>query len=111
VCADDVLTCVNLARAENGLAALADSATLDGAAQGCVDRMAASGQLTHSTDHPGGYSAWGENIAVGYPTAVDVFNGWMGSEGHRANILNPAYTEMGIAYSGAGNWWCQQFGG
>jgi uncharacterized protein YkwD len=111
VCADDVLTCVNIARAENGLGALVASATLDGAAQACAERMAASGQLTHSTDHPGGYSAWGENIAVGYPSGLDVFNGWMASDGHRANILNPAYTEMGIGYVGAGSWWCQQFGG
>lgn len=110
-CADDVLTCVNQARVANGLGELTANGTLDAAAQACADRMAAAGQMTHSTDHPGGFSAWGENIAYGYPTAADVFNGWMGSDGHRANILNPAYTQMGIGYVAAGSWWCQQFGG
>jgi uncharacterized protein YkwD len=109
-CTDDVLVCVNLARAANGLGGLAANATLDGAAQACADRMAASAQMTHSAGGPGGFSAWGENIAYGYPSAAAVFDGWMNSEGHRANILNPAYTQMGIGYA-AGNWWCQQFGG
>ncbi len=68
--------------------------------------------FTHSTDHPGGYSAWGENIAMGYRSAVDVFNGWMGSDGHRANILEPrVHRDGGSPTLGAGNWWCQQFGG
>lgn len=109
-CASDVLTCVNEARAANGIAPLAANPTLDGAAQSCADRMAASGQMTHSTDHPAGFSWWGENIAQGYGSAAAVFAGWMGSEGHRANILNPAYSQMGIGYA-AGDWWCQQFGG
>jgi uncharacterized protein YkwD len=108
-CADDVLTCVNIARAENGLGPLAANATLNAAAQACADRMAASGQMTHSKQHPGGFMAWGENIAYGHQSGNAVFNGWMNSEGHRANILNPRYTQMGIGYA-SGNWWCQQFG-
>jgi len=110
VCSDDVLVCVNIARAEHGLGALSADGALNAAAQNCADRMAGSGELTHSSGGPGGFSYWGENIAVGYPSAAAVFEGWMGSEGHRANILNPNYTSMGIGYA-PGNWWCQQFGG
>ena len=34
------------------------------------------------------YSTWGENIAAGYASPESVVDGWMNSEGHRANILN-----------------------
>ena len=44
-----------------------------------------------------GLSAVGENVAEGYPTGRSVVNdGWMQSEGHRANILNPAYRLLGM---------------
>jgi uncharacterized protein YkwD len=39
----------------------------------------------------------GENVAYGYPSGKSVVNqGWMHSDGHRANILNPSYRLMGI---------------
>src|SRR6185295_2218657 len=41
------------------------------------------------------WRALGENIAYGYSDAASVVNAWMNSAGHRANILNPMYTEMG----------------
>ena len=41
--------------------------------------------------------AVGENLALGYPTPLAVVAGWMGSDGHRANILNPTYTQIGVA--------------
>ncbi len=47
----------------------------------------------------GGTGGCGENIAAGYPTATDAFNGWMGSPGHKANIETPGYTKTGIGYS------------
>lgn len=108
-CSDDVLTCVNEARASNGLAPLTADATLNSASQSCAERLAAEGSLTHSSP-TSGFTTWGENIASGYPSAVDVFAGWMGSDGHRANILSPNYTVMGIGYVASGNYWCQQFG-
>ncbi len=44
-----------------------------------------------------GLSSVGENVAYGYPTGRSVVNeGWMNSAGHRANILNPDFTLMGI---------------
>ena len=42
-------------------------------------------------------NAVGENVAYGYPSGRSVVNdGWMNSEGHRANILNPDFRLMGI---------------
>lgn len=40
----------------------------------------------------------GENIASGYRTPEEVVKGWMDSPGHRANILKPEYTHIGIGY-------------
>ncbi|MEO6534127.1 MAG: CAP domain-containing protein [Pseudolysinimonas sp.] len=110
VCTSDVLTCVNQIRAYYGLHSLSSSGSLNATAQACAERMAASGQMTHST-YPGGWSIWGENIAEGYASSVSVFNAWMASPGHRANILRPTFTQMGIGHVSAGAWWCEQFGG
>lgn len=43
------------------------------------------------------YSALGENIAAGYGTVDNVMTGWMNSPGHCANIMNPAFTQVGVA--------------
>ena len=40
----------------------------------------------------------GENIAAGYPNSRAAMDGWMHSPGHRANILNPKFTKIGIGY-------------
>ena len=42
------------------------------------------------------YSICGENIAAGHTSVTDAVNSWLNSTGHRANILNGAYTKMGI---------------
>jgi uncharacterized protein YkwD len=42
---------------------------------------------------------YGENIAVGYPTVSSVLQGWLGSEGHCRNLMNPAFTEIGAGYA------------
>jgi len=109
VCAGDVLSCVNQIRAYYGLGALHSNGSLNAAAQACAERMASTDSMTHSS-YPGGWSYWGENIAMGFGSSVAVFNAWMASPGHRANILKPAYTQMGLGHVSAGGWWCQQFG-
>lgn len=43
------------------------------------------------------WSTIGENIAVGYATVNSVMDGWTGSDGHCANLMNPNYTEVGLA--------------
>lgn len=58
------------------------------------------------------YSYAGENIAAGQKTPEDVMTAWMNSPGHRANILNPNYTTIGVGYvSGGsyGSYWTQEF--
>lgn len=50
----------------------------------------------------------GENIAEGYPSVAAVMAGWMGSSGHKANILNSNYREVGFGKSGL--YWCADFG-
>ena len=55
------------------------------------------------------YRSAGENIAYGYGTPTAVVNGWMNSSGHRANILNASYTQIGVGYCAGGNYWTQMF--
>lgn len=54
----------------------------------------------------------GENIAWGQSSPEAVMNAWMNSEGHRANILNPNYTKIGVGYyqnANGTNYWTQLF--
>ncbi|MGF7033673.1 putative YkwD family protein [Paenibacillus mucilaginosus] len=44
------------------------------------------------------WTAYGENIAAGQTTPQAVMTGWMNSPGHRANILNPNFTHLGVGY-------------
>lgn len=41
---------------------------------------------------------WGENIIAGYGSAENAFGGWMSSDGHCANIMNPSFNQVGIGY-------------
>ncbi|MEL6815609.1 MAG: CAP domain-containing protein, partial [Cyanobacteria bacterium J06598_3] len=57
----------------------------------------------------------GENIAAGYPNALDVFQGWLNSSVHKDNILNANYTEIGIGFATNAaaqydQYWTQVFG-
>jgi uncharacterized protein YkwD len=57
----------------------------------------------------------GENIATGQGSPEQVMSGWLASPGHCANIMNPHYTEMGVAYavnpkSDTTIYWTQVFG-
>ncbi|MER6995621.1 CAP domain-containing protein, partial [Streptomyces sp. NPDC000410] len=55
---------------------------------------------------------YGENIARGQQTPISVMDAWMNSPGHRANILNCAFKEIGVGVHHAvgGPWWTQAFG-
>ena len=55
------------------------------------------------------YRTAGENIAMGYTTPSAVVNGWMNSTGHRANILNANFTQIGVGYVANGHYWTQMF--
>jgi uncharacterized protein YkwD len=71
--------------------------------------------LAHSAGYE--YILIGENLALGnFKDDQELINAWMNSPGHRANILNPRYTEIGVAvlkgtYKGETTWMAvQEFG-
>ncbi len=56
------------------------------------------------------YMTAGENLAFGYKTPADAMNAWMNSEGHRANILNGDFTQIGVGvYQENGVYYWSQF--
>lgn len=55
------------------------------------------------------YRSAGENIAKGYSTPQAVVNGWMNSSGHRENILNSSFMQIGVGYVSSGDYWTQMF--
>ena len=55
------------------------------------------------------YRSAGENIAYGQRTPAQVVNSWRNSAGHRANMLNANYTDIGVGYVANGNYWTQMF--
>lgn len=105
--ANQVLELVNQERANEGIAALAHNATLadiawlhsaDMVKREYFDHVSPDGgQLTDRLARfDVGFSQVGENIAAGHSTASDVVIGWMNSPPHRANILNPDFTQLGV---------------
>jgi uncharacterized protein YkwD len=54
------------------------------------------------------WSLIGENISWGYSSAKDVVEGWIGSEGHCHNMMNPGFKEMGAARRG--DYWVLDLG-
>ncbi|MFN3416550.1 MAG: CAP domain-containing protein [Caldimonas sp.] len=61
------------------------------------------------------WSRAGENIAAGATSAQAVINGWMASEGHCANLMNPHFRDMGLACARNANsrygwYWTQTLG-
>lgn len=58
------------------------------------------------------YKSAGENIAWGQQSPEEVMNAWMNSSGHRANIMNPNFTTIGVGYyenAKGTDYWCQLF--
>ncbi|MFG2818580.1 sigma-70 family RNA polymerase sigma factor [Kitasatospora sp. NPDC048365] len=118
-----VLDLVNSERARNGCGPMRMNAQLQQAAQRHSDDMAARDFFDHTNPDGVGpqqridatgyrWSRWGENIARGQQGASSVMTSWMNSQGHRANILNCSFTEMGVGiHTGSGGpWWTQDFG-
>ena len=61
------------------------------------------------------YRTTGENIAAGQMDPEEAVAGWIKSPPHCENLMNPVYTEMGVAYainraSDMGVYWAQTFG-
>lgn len=124
-----VLELTNQERLSRGLDPLTYDSRLNLAAEQYSELLATQDRVGHvgpdgstATDRanaagfPGGV---GENLGYGYTSPEEVVNGWMNSDGHRANILNPDYNSIGIGYfylendTGSENWnhyWTQKFG-
>jgi len=123
--AREVTTLTNAERAKAGCPALTIDARLASAALLHTEEMARNRKLAHEGANgstPGdrataaGYtwSAVGENIAAGQPTPAAAVASWMSSDGHRRNILNCAYLNIGIGYRHTpadrfGHYWTQLF--
>lgn len=120
--AQEILRLVNAERAKNGLAALTLSDKLCELATLKAEDMAENNYFDHTSPTYGtpfdmlrqfgvSYRSAGENIAAGQRTPEEVMNGWMNSAGHRANILNESYTELGVgvAIGPRGIYWVQLF--
>lgn len=120
--ANEVLRLVNVERAQYGIAPLRLADDLQNAA--AIRAREIVGYFSHT--RPDGSScftvmrnrgrACAENIAAGHSTARDTVEQWMNSQGHRENILNPKYRELGVGYtydndSEYGHYWVQLFRG
>ena len=106
---DTIASLVNQARAANGQAGLLRNGQLDAVAVGWANQMAANGAMAHNpnlvSQVPAGWSALGENVAQGQPSAPAMHTAWMNSPGHRANILGD-FTDIGVAFvAAAGTTW------
>ncbi|MGW7757783.1 CAP domain-containing protein [Streptomyces violaceusniger] len=120
----EVIALTNAERAAARLAPLAPDPRLTAAAQAHSDDMVARDFYSHTG--PEGHQPWdrartagathrgiGENIACGQRSPAEVVRGWMNSPGHRANILKPDFTHIGVGHatgSRAGTYWTQVFG-
>jgi len=116
----EVIRLVNEIRQENGLKALTANWELSRVARYKSQDMKDKGYFSHTSPTYGSpfqmirafgisYRTAGENIAMGYRTPQAVVDGWMNSSGHRANILNASYTQIGVGYVAQGNYWTQMF--
>ncbi|KJK34067.1 hypothetical protein UK15_37620 [Streptomyces variegatus] len=118
-----VLALVNKERAAGGCSPVTANDRLTRAADDYSDVMASSGVMSHTGPdgstmttrvEAAGYqwSTLGENIARGQADAASVMKSWMNSPGHRANILNCSFKELGVGvhFGDGGPWWTQNFG-
>ena len=123
--ATEVLRLVNAERSKQGLSSLSLSDKLTAVANEKARDMAENNYFSHTSPTYGSpfqmlqqygirYRTAGENIAAGQRTPEEVMQSWMNSSGHRANILNSSYTEIGIGYYAGGSYgseWVQLFTG
>lgn len=115
----EVVRLVNIERKKAGLSELKHNWELSRVARYKSEDMRDKGYFSHTSPTYGSpfkmmksfgisYRTAGENIAKGQTTPAAVVKGWMNSPGHRANILNSSFTEIGVGYA-SGNYWTQMF--
>ncbi len=104
----DLIMLTNQERAQNGLPPLKENHELDVAAAAKAQNMFQENYWAHFA--PSGKSPWdfiraagysftyaGENLARNFTNSQDVVTAWMNSPSHRENIVNPHYTDIGMA--------------
>ena len=104
----EILALVNDDRAAAGLPHLSLNPILNLAAYAKAQDMLSENYFSHTS--PEGETPWhwfdvwgyrytfaGENLATGFSDPQDLENSWMASAPHRANILSPNYSEVGLA--------------
>ncbi|MFG6094205.1 CAP domain-containing protein [Leptothoe sp. ISB3NOV94-8A] len=122
----DLLTETNTIRQQNGARPLSFSYRLGRAAQAHAQNMATENYFSHRSSNGStladritrvnyDYSTAGENIAAGHDSAASVVTAWFNSPGHKENLLNTTYTDIGFGLhfdsrSTYGNYWVQNFG-
>ncbi len=115
-----VIDLINVQRKNYGLSELKANWELSRVARIKSQDMHDNGYFSHTSPIYGSpftmiknfgisYKSAGENIAKGQKTPQAVVNAWMNSEGHRANILNASFTQIGVGYVADGNYWTQMF--
>ena len=103
----EVVRLTNVERVAAGRAPLTVHPQVQVAAEAHSADQAATGRMSHTGSDGSdagtrltraGYRwrTWGENVAYGQRSAAEVVAAWMGSSGHRANILNAAFTTIGV---------------
>ena len=116
----EVIRLVNAERAKQGLKALTANWELSRVARYKSQDMVDNKYFSHTSPTYGSpfqmiknfgisFRTAGENIAYGQRTPQAVVNAWMNSSGHRANMLNSSYTQIGVGYVASGNYWNQMF--
>ncbi|AGY48392.1 sporulation protein [Bacillus phage Slash] len=118
-----VIKLVNAERAKAGLKPLKENWELSRVAEFKSKDMKDNNYFDHNSKTYGSpftmikkfgisYKTAGENIAAGQKTPDEVMKAWMNSPGHKANILNAGYTQIGVGYvtgGSYGSYWTQQF--
>lgn len=105
--ANEVVRLVNIERANANVPALSQNNELSNVATTKSKDFINNNYFSHNSPKYGSpfemlktfgipFTAAAENIASGQGTASDVMNSWMNSSGHRANILNPTYNQIGV---------------
>jgi len=121
-----VISLINQQRANNGLAGLATSGALSNASRNHSLDMACNNFMNHIGSNGSdfgsrlsqagfSFSTAAENIAAGLGSPADVVAAWMGSDGHKTNILNASFTHIGIGYANSSSstythYWTADFG-
>ncbi|MFP8904373.1 CAP domain-containing protein [Streptomyces atacamensis] len=116
-----VVELVNSERSKAGCAPVKANEKLAEAARAHSRDMADHRNMSHTGSDGSGpgdritragyeWRTYGENVAYGYRTPESVMNGWMSSPGHKRNILNCSFEEIGVGLAQPGDYWTQTFG-